>query len=138
MNAEKTGYSIREGSTILAERRLESEVAEAIIRRHKIQRLARQALELLDEIEMTDYLEVARELGVEVELDRHDPYFVKAMLREILALDPAEIPAAVRAVNDGATVDDRAAYTRSSEGGRADGLARGTGNPSSLDDEVGS
>ena len=47
-----TGYRIREGSRILAERRAERErceaVAEAMIRRWKIQRLARQALAILD------------------------------------------------------------------------------------------
>lgn len=48
-----TGYRIREGSIILAHRRAEHErcleVADAIIRRWKIQWLAREALRLLDE-----------------------------------------------------------------------------------------
>jgi hypothetical protein len=47
-----TGYRIREGSRILAERRAERErceaVAEAMLRRWKIQRLARRALAILD------------------------------------------------------------------------------------------
>jgi hypothetical protein len=47
-----TGYNIREGSIILAERRAERErceaVAEAIMRRRRIARLARRALDLLD------------------------------------------------------------------------------------------
>ena len=48
-----TGYNIREGSEMLAERRAERErcaaVAEAIIRRRRISQLARRALQLLDE-----------------------------------------------------------------------------------------
>jgi hypothetical protein len=49
----RTGYNIREGSAILAARRVQDEinheVADAILRRWKIQRLAREALRLLDE-----------------------------------------------------------------------------------------
>lgn len=47
-----TGFNVRAGSAMLAERRVVSdrdrEVAEAILRRWKIQRLARRALDILD------------------------------------------------------------------------------------------
>jgi hypothetical protein len=56
------------------------------------------------------YLEEAARLGVDVEIERHDPWFVKDMLRELRALSPADLPSAIRAVNDGASVSDRAAY----------------------------
>lgn len=59
---------------------------------------------------MESYLEECARLGVDVEIERHDPYFVKAMLDELRALDPADLPAAIRAVNDGASVDDFPAY----------------------------
>jgi histone H3/H4 len=42
-----TGYNIREGSLILAERRVEQEVADAMLRRAQIQRLWREAYEKL-------------------------------------------------------------------------------------------
>lgn len=58
----------------------------------------------------TAYLEEATALGIDVELDRHDIDMVKAILREVRLLDPSEVPAAVRAVNDGATVADRDSY----------------------------
>ena len=49
----RTGYNIREGSTILASHRAERErclqVADAMLRRARIRRLAREALRLLDE-----------------------------------------------------------------------------------------
>jgi len=49
----RTGYEIRAGSAILASRRAERErclqVANAMLRRARIRRLAREALRLLDE-----------------------------------------------------------------------------------------
>ena len=49
-----TGYNIREGSAILAERARVTEhdrqVAEAVLRRWRIAFLARKALRLLDEV----------------------------------------------------------------------------------------
>lgn len=56
------------------------------------------------------YLDMCAGWGIDVEAERHDPYFVRAMLAEIEALDPSERPAAIRACNDGATPADRAAY----------------------------
>ena len=51
----RTGYEIREGSKILAARRAEHErnleVADAILKRWRIQRLAQVALDLVDAIE---------------------------------------------------------------------------------------
>lgn len=48
-----TGYNVREGSQILADRRAEQErsqaVADAMIRRLRVKRLSREALRLLDE-----------------------------------------------------------------------------------------
>ncbi|MBA3565242.1 MAG: hypothetical protein H0W31_00115 [Actinobacteria bacterium] len=53
MTTERTGFNVREGSQILADRRAEQErsqaVADAMIRRLRIKRLAREALRLLDE-----------------------------------------------------------------------------------------
>lgn len=47
-----TGYNIREGSRMLADRRAERErceqVAEAMLRRLRVARLAREALRLID------------------------------------------------------------------------------------------
>jgi len=49
----RTGYNVREGSKMLAERRAEHErcmaVSEAMIRRRRIAQLCRRALQLLDE-----------------------------------------------------------------------------------------
>jgi len=52
----------------------------------------------------------AARLGVDVEVERFDPYFLAKMLAEINAVPEAERAAAVRAVNDGSTPADRASY----------------------------
>lgn len=52
----------------------------------------------------------ARTIGVDVEEERHDPYFVAEMLHEIRCLPEDERAAAVRAVNDGSTPADRGSY----------------------------
>jgi hypothetical protein len=58
----------------------------------------------------SDYLEEAARLGVDVEIERHDEWFVRDMLRELRALPAEDLLAGIRAVNDGATPDDLDAY----------------------------
>jgi hypothetical protein len=55
-------------------------------------------------------LPIAREIGIEVEEARYDPYFLAQIIAEIVVLQGDERAAAVTAVNDGAKVSDRAAY----------------------------
>lgn len=69
----------------------------------------------LDSAMKTSLLATARHLGVEVEVARFEPYALAETLWEISLLDEGERAAAVRAVNDGAQVKDRAAYAEVAE-----------------------
>ena len=57
-----------------------------------------------------DLLAHAVRLGIDLDPEHVDEAFLALMLAEIDALPAAEVPAAIRAVNDGAAVQDRANY----------------------------
>lgn len=72
--------------------------------------IVEQTLPLIDNVMAPVLLAEARRLGVDVEAERCDWYMVASMLHEIRALPDVDVPAAVRAVNDGATVADLDSY----------------------------
>ena len=75
-----------------------------------IEDLVAQILPIIDYAMDAALLVEADRLGVDVERDRHDPYFLASMLHEIRVLPDSDRAAATRAVNDGATVADFKAY----------------------------
>jgi hypothetical protein len=64
----------------------------------------------IDEAMVPTLLEQAAALGVDVEVERFDPYFLACALWEITRLPERERASAVAAVNDGATPDARHLY----------------------------